>query len=104
MTIMWFIVWLIANNVGGHEPLLFNPLNAWTATLILAVGLDLWPEATHSSGVVTGHTVAGALLTRTTNPVGGMRPRRGFSSGRAVSRSGSRSIAALTSVAVRPAG
>ena len=24
MTIIWFIVWLIANNVGGHEPLLFN--------------------------------------------------------------------------------
>jgi hypothetical protein len=33
------IVWLIANNVGGHEPLLFNPVNAWTATLILAIGL-----------------------------------------------------------------
>jgi hypothetical protein len=31
MTIVWFIVWLIANNVGGHEPLLFNPVNAWTA-------------------------------------------------------------------------
>ena len=41
MTILWFIVWLIANNVGGHEPLLFNPVNAWTATLILAAGLDL---------------------------------------------------------------
>lgn len=41
MTIVWFIVWLIANNIGGHEPLLFNPVNAWTATLILAIGLDL---------------------------------------------------------------
>jgi hypothetical protein len=40
MTIVWFIVWLIANNVGGHEPLLFSPVNAWTATLILAIGLD----------------------------------------------------------------
>ena len=37
MTIVWFIVWLIANNVGGHEPLLFNPVNAWTATVILAI-------------------------------------------------------------------
>jgi len=27
---LWFIVWLIANNVGGHEPLLFDPVNAWT--------------------------------------------------------------------------
>jgi hypothetical protein len=48
MTILWFIVWLIANNVGGHEPLLFNPVNAWTATLILAIGLDL--GAAHARG------------------------------------------------------
>jgi hypothetical protein len=41
MTIVWFVIWLIADNVGGHEPLLADPLNAWTATLIVAVGLDL---------------------------------------------------------------
>ncbi len=41
MTLIWLVVWLIANNVGSHEPLLFNPVNAWTATLILAVALDL---------------------------------------------------------------
>ena len=41
MTILWFIVWLIANDVGGREPLLFDPVNAWTATLILAIGLGL---------------------------------------------------------------
>ena len=41
MTLVWFIIWLIANNVGTHEPLLFNPVNAWTATLILAIALDL---------------------------------------------------------------
>lgn len=41
MTLIWFIVWLIANAVGGHEPLLFDPVNAWTATLILAIALDL---------------------------------------------------------------
>ena len=49
MTIVWFIVWLIANNVGGTEPLELTPVNAWTATLILAVALDVnrpqtaWP-------------------------------------------------------------
>jgi hypothetical protein len=48
MTILWFIVWLIANNIGGHEPLLFNPVNAWTATLILTIGLDL--SAAHARG------------------------------------------------------
>ncbi|HSD76653.1 MAG TPA: hypothetical protein VLA98_04590 [Solirubrobacteraceae bacterium] len=41
MTLVWFVVWLIANNVGGHEPLALSPVNAWTATLILAVALDL---------------------------------------------------------------
>ena len=41
MTFVWFIVWLIANTVGGHEPLHGDPVNGWTATLILAVALDL---------------------------------------------------------------
>ncbi len=41
MTVLWFVIWLIANNTGGREPLLFHPVNAWTATLILAVALDL---------------------------------------------------------------
>ena len=41
MTLIWFVVWLIANNVGGHEPLVANPVNAWLGTLILAVALDL---------------------------------------------------------------
>ena len=41
MTLVWFVVWLISNNVGGPEPLLFNPVNACTATLILAIALDL---------------------------------------------------------------
>ncbi|HEX7298290.1 MAG TPA: hypothetical protein VF257_04740 [Solirubrobacteraceae bacterium] len=41
MTLAWFIVWLVANNVGGHEPLTIAPVNAWAATLILAVAVDL---------------------------------------------------------------
>ena len=52
MTILWFIVWLIANSVGGHEPLMFNPVNAWTATLILVIGLDL--AASHARGPQKG--------------------------------------------------
>ena len=36
-----FVIWLIANNVGDNEPLLFDPVNAWTGTLILAIALDL---------------------------------------------------------------
>jgi hypothetical protein len=41
MTLIWFVVWLVANNVGDHEALLFDPMNAWAATLVLAVALDL---------------------------------------------------------------
>jgi hypothetical protein len=52
MTFIWFIVWLIANNIGGHEPLLFNPVNAWTGTLILAIALDL--GAAHARGTPKG--------------------------------------------------
>ena len=38
---MWFLLWLIANNVGANEPLVLDPVNAWVGTLILAVGVDL---------------------------------------------------------------
>ena len=41
MTLLWLVIWFIANNVGGHEALLLNPVNGWTGTLILAVALDL---------------------------------------------------------------
>ena len=41
MTLIWFIVWLIANNVGGDEPLRLDPVNVWTATLIAAIARDL---------------------------------------------------------------
>lgn len=41
MTFIWFVIWLIANNVGGHEPLALSPVNAWMGTLILAIALDL---------------------------------------------------------------
>jgi hypothetical protein len=48
MTLIWLIVWFIANQIGGHEPLMLDPVNAWTATLILAIALDL--SATHARG------------------------------------------------------
>jgi len=41
MTIVWFIVWLVADLVGDTEPLRFDPVNGWAATLILAAALDL---------------------------------------------------------------
>ncbi len=46
MTLVWFVVWLIANLIGDEEPLLLDPVNVWAGTLILAVALDLgWQHA-----------------------------------------------------------
>lgn len=52
MTFVWFVIWLIANNVGGGEPLTLDPVNAWMATLILAIGLDL--AGAHARGGRSG--------------------------------------------------
>lgn len=41
MTLLWLVIWFISDQIGGHEPLLLNPVNAWAATLILAIALDL---------------------------------------------------------------
>jgi hypothetical protein len=41
MTLLWFVIWLVANNVGANEGLIFDPVNGWAGTLILAAALDL---------------------------------------------------------------
>jgi hypothetical protein len=41
LTLVWFVVWLIANTWGDHEPLLLDPVNWWAGTLILTAALDL---------------------------------------------------------------
>jgi hypothetical protein len=41
MTLVWFVVWLIANTIGDNESLIVDPVNVWAATLILAVALDV---------------------------------------------------------------
>lgn len=41
MTILWFIVWLIADRVGDREALQLDPVNFWAGALILTVALDL---------------------------------------------------------------
>jgi hypothetical protein len=41
MTILWFVVWLISNLVGDHEPLVLDPVNWWTGTLIFAIAVDI---------------------------------------------------------------
>lgn len=41
MTLIWFVAWLIADLIGDREALLFNPVNAWAATFVLALALDV---------------------------------------------------------------
>jgi hypothetical protein len=41
LTLIWFVVWLIANVVGDSESLTFDPVNWWAGTLMLVVALDL---------------------------------------------------------------
>ena len=47
MTLIWFVVWLIADHIGEHKPLLFDPVNAWAWTLLLAIALDLGSRHVH---------------------------------------------------------
>ena len=41
MTILWFVVWLVADLIGDRESLHFDPVNWWSATLLAAVAIDL---------------------------------------------------------------
>ena len=49
MTLIWFIAWVIADHIGDREPLLFNPVNIWAGTLLLAIALDLGASHARSS-------------------------------------------------------
>jgi hypothetical protein len=41
VTLIWFVVWLVADVLGDPAPLRFDPVNWWAGTLLLAVALDL---------------------------------------------------------------
>jgi hypothetical protein len=41
VSVLWFVIWLIADLTGHKQPLKLDPVSWWTATLILAVALDL---------------------------------------------------------------
>lgn len=50
MTLVWFIVWLIATLIGDDEVLTFAPVNVWAGALLLCVALDLGRQ--HAPGAV----------------------------------------------------
>ena len=41
MTLIWFVIWFVADHLGDSAPLQASPANVWTTTLLLAVALDL---------------------------------------------------------------
>jgi hypothetical protein len=41
VTIIWFVVWVLADRIGDREALLFDPVNLWAGTLVLAFALDV---------------------------------------------------------------
>jgi hypothetical protein len=41
VTLIWFVVWLVADLIGDEEPLTFAPVNWWAGALILCIALDL---------------------------------------------------------------
>src|SRR6187397_244292 len=41
MTLIWFVIWFLADRIGDREPLLLDPVNVWAATLVLALALDV---------------------------------------------------------------
>jgi hypothetical protein len=49
LTLIWFVVWLVADLVGDEESLTFDPVNWWAGTLILAIALDLARQ--HATGL-----------------------------------------------------
>lgn len=41
MTLFWFLIWLIADRIGDREPLIFDPVNVWAGSFVLALALDV---------------------------------------------------------------
>jgi hypothetical protein len=49
MTLVWFVVWLVATLVGDDEVLTFAPVNVWAGALLLCIALDLGRQ--HAPGI-----------------------------------------------------
>jgi hypothetical protein len=50
VTLIWFVIWLIADVLGNPAPLVFDPVNWWVGTLLLAIALDLGSQHARRPG------------------------------------------------------
>ena len=41
MTLIWFLIWLIADNTGDPAPLCCDPVNFWCGALLFAAAVDI---------------------------------------------------------------
>jgi hypothetical protein len=82
VTLVWLLIWFIADLIGDNEPLLTDPVNIWTGTLILAIGLDLGgpPGSTRRPA----QAPIGARHERSYTRTRLTKPRRRSSAGRAL--------------------
>jgi hypothetical protein len=55
VTLIWFVIWLIADVLGDTAPLVFDPVNWWAGTLLLAIALDLGRQHASRPGGKPGH-------------------------------------------------
>lgn len=55
MTLLWFIVWFIADVTGESAPLELDPVNVWTGGFILAAALDLARQHAPAAGSARRH-------------------------------------------------
>jgi hypothetical protein len=46
MTLIWFVIWFVADRIGDRASLAVDPVNTWTWTLMLAVAVDLGRQHT----------------------------------------------------------
>jgi hypothetical protein len=58
MTLIWFVVWLLADVLGSSAPLRFDPVNWWAGALLLALALDLSRQ--HAPGIGTRRSSPGS--------------------------------------------
>jgi hypothetical protein len=41
LTLVWFVIWFVADRIGDREALLLDPVNVWAGTFLLALALDV---------------------------------------------------------------